>query len=149
MPGNNGAEPPALWRQAFDAAEKFVAPRLESVVRTDQFAQASALGLKAQAALTHQANAVAAKLWHLVNLPAGTDVLRLRAQVGALDREVRRLTLALEQQQHEQAQHEQQQHESRNSHEADERIDDAAADQPGGGARSHPPRGRTQRPKSP
>jgi len=135
MPGNNGAEPPALWRQAFDAAEKFVAPRLESVVRTDQFAQATALGLKAQAALTHQANAVAAKLWHLVNLPAGTDVLRLRAQVGALDREVRRLTLALEQQQR--------------SHGPDERIDDAAADQPGGGARSHPPRGRTQRPKSP
>jgi len=135
MPGNNGAEPPALWRQAFDAAEKYVAPRLESVVRTDQFAQATALGIKAQAALTDRANAVAAKLWHLVNLPAGTDVLRLRAQVGALDREVRRLTLALEQQQH--------------AHEADERMDDAAADEPGGGARSHPPRGRTKRPKSP
>jgi hypothetical protein len=133
MPGNNGAEPPALWRQAFDAAEKYVAPRLESVVRTDQFAQATALGIKAQAALTDRANAVAAKLWHLVNLPAGTDVLRLRAQVGALDREVRRLTLALEQQQH--------------AHEADERMDDAAADKPGGGARSHPPRGRTKRPE--
>ncbi|HEX4246474.1 MAG TPA: hypothetical protein VH008_01305 [Pseudonocardia sp.] len=133
MPGNNGAEPPALWRQAFDAAEKYVAPRLESVVRTDQFAQATALGLKAQAALSNSANAVAAKLWHLVNLPAGTDVLRLRAQVGALDREVRRLTLALEQQQHAKA---------------DERIDDATADESGGGARSHPPRGRTQRPES-
>jgi hypothetical protein len=32
-----------------------------------------------------------------VNLPAGTDVARLRTQVGALDREVRRLALRLEQ----------------------------------------------------
>jgi TolA-binding protein len=149
---SNGAEPPALWRQAFDAAEKFVAPRLESVVRTDQFAQATALGLRAQAALTRQANGVAAKVWHLVNLPAGTDVLRLRAQVGALDREVRRLTLALEQQQlqhqQQQLQHQQEQqlHESHNSRQADERTEDAAADKPGGGARSHPPRGRAKRP---
>jgi hypothetical protein len=34
-----------------------------------------------------------------VNLPAGTDLARLRAQVGALDREVRRLTLRLEEEQ--------------------------------------------------
>jgi hypothetical protein len=133
------AEPPALWRQAFDAAEKFVAPRLESVVRTDQFAQATALGLKAQAALARQANGVAAKLWHLVNLPAGTDVLRLRAQVGALDREVRRLTLALEQQQH-------QQHES---HLPEEWIANGAADESRGGPRPNTPRGRTQRPANP
>lgn len=142
---SNGAEPPALWRQAFDTAEKFVAPKLESVVRTDQFAQATALGLRAQAALTRRANEVAAKVWHLVNLPAGTDVLRLRAQVGALDREVRRLTLALEQQQQQQQQ-EQQLHESHNSRQPDERTEDAATDKPGGGARSHPPRGRTKRP---
>ncbi|MDT7560123.1 MAG: hypothetical protein QOF38_333 [Pseudonocardiales bacterium] len=131
------AEPPALWRQAFDAAEKFVAPRLESVVRTDQFAQATALGIKAQAALTRQANGIAAKLWHLVNLPAGTDVLRLRAQVGALDREVRRLTLALEQQQ---------QH---GSHVPEERTANGVADESRGGPRPNTPRGRTQRPASP
>jgi hypothetical protein len=135
------AEPPALWRQAFDAAEKFVAPRLESVVRTDQFAQATALGLKAQAALTRRANGVAATLWHLVNLPAGTDVLRLRAQVGALDREVRRLTLALEQQAREQQQHE--------PHPPEERIANGVADESRGGARPNTPRGRTKRPANP
>ena len=37
-----------------------------------------------------------ARAWHLVNLPAGSDVSRLRAQIGALDREVRRLGLQLE-----------------------------------------------------
>ena len=40
--------------------------------------------------------ALTARAWHLVNLPAGSDVSRLRAQIGALDREVRRLTLRLE-----------------------------------------------------
>jgi len=37
-------------------------------------------GLKAQARLTHRANQVAAKLWHLVNLPPGRMCLRLRAR---------------------------------------------------------------------
>ena len=41
-------------------------------------------------------NGVAARVWHLVNLPAGTDVHRLRKQIGALDRDVRRLSLQLE-----------------------------------------------------
>ena len=31
-----------------------------------------------------------------MNLPAGTDLQRLRMQVGALDREVRRLSLQLD-----------------------------------------------------
>ena len=44
-------------------------------------------------------NGVAARVWHLVNLPAGTDLQRLRVQIGALDRDVRRLSLQLEQRQ--------------------------------------------------
>jgi hypothetical protein len=43
-----------------------------------------------------RANAIAARLWHLMNLPAGSDLQRLRIQVGALDREVRRLSLQLD-----------------------------------------------------
>jgi hypothetical protein len=34
-----------------------------------------------------------------VNLPAGSDIALLRAQIGALDREVRRLALHLDQRQ--------------------------------------------------
>jgi hypothetical protein len=40
-------------------------------------------------------NGVSARVWHTVNLPAGTDVQRLRVQIGQLDREVRRLRLQL------------------------------------------------------
>jgi hypothetical protein len=39
--------------------------------------------------------AVTARLWHVANLPAGSDVQRLRVQIGQLDREVRRLRLQL------------------------------------------------------
>jgi len=34
-----------------------------------------------------------------MNLPTGADIARLRVQIGALDREVRRLALRLEQEQ--------------------------------------------------
>ena len=88
---------PPLWRQAFDVAERAVAPPLESLVRTNQFARGAALAARTQSFGRRQANGLSARAWHLVNLPAGTDLARLRTQVGALDREVRRLALRLEQ----------------------------------------------------
>lgn len=88
---------PPLWRQAFDVAERAVAPPLESLVRTNQFARGAALAARTQSFGRRQANGLSAWAWHLVNLPAGTDLARLRTQVGALDREVRRLALRLEQ----------------------------------------------------
>jgi hypothetical protein len=88
--------PPPLWRQAFDVAERAVAPRAESLVRTPSFAVGAALVRRAQTLARDSARGLTSRAWHLVNLPAGTDVDRLRAQIGALDREVRRLTLQLE-----------------------------------------------------
>ncbi|HTS97403.1 MAG TPA: hypothetical protein VMI33_12350 [Streptosporangiaceae bacterium] len=91
------AQPP-LWRRLYDTAERAVAPRLESVVRTEHFARGAALAAWAQAAARAQAEALSARVWHVANLPASTDIALLRAQIGALDREVRRLALHLEQQ---------------------------------------------------
>ncbi|PWW23086.1 hypothetical protein JD79_02251 [Geodermatophilus normandii] len=85
-----------LWRQAFDAAEKRVTPHAESLVRTPYFATGVGLLRRAQNLAKDTARGVSARAWHLVNLPAGTDLARLRAQLGALDREVRRLTVQLE-----------------------------------------------------
>jgi hypothetical protein len=45
-----------------------------------------------------QVNGVAARVLHLFNLPARTDIQRLRRQVGAVDREVPRLSAELDQQ---------------------------------------------------
>jgi hypothetical protein len=85
-----------LWRQAFDAAERRVTPHADSLVRTPGFATGVTLVRRAQNLARDTARGVSARAWHLLNLPAGTDVARLRAQIGALDREVRRLTVQLE-----------------------------------------------------
>ena len=85
------------WRQANDAAETNVAPRVEAVVHTNQFARTTAMTARVRRWVSNEVNGVAARLWHLINLPAGTDVQRLRVQIGALDRQVRRLTLQLDQ----------------------------------------------------
>jgi hypothetical protein len=85
-----------LWRQAFDAVERRVTPRAEEFVRTETFAVGAALTRRAVTVARDTARGATTRFWHLIDLPAGTDVRRLRAQVGALDREVRRLSLQLE-----------------------------------------------------
>jgi hypothetical protein len=86
------------WRPTYDAVEGMVAPRLEALVRTDQFSHTTAVMARARRLVADQVNGVAARFWHLLNLPTGTDIQRLRIQVGALDREVRRLSLQLDRQ---------------------------------------------------
>jgi hypothetical protein len=86
------------WRRTYDAVEGMVAPQLEALVRTDQFSHTTAVTARTRRLITDQVNGVAARFWHLLNLPAGTDIQRLRIQVGALDREVRRLSLELDRQ---------------------------------------------------
>ena len=86
----------AGWRRAFDAVERNVSPRVESVVHSDEFAQMTALITRSRRLAGKRVNAIAASVWHLMNLPASTDVQRLRRQVGELDREVRRLYLQLD-----------------------------------------------------
>ncbi|WP_104528330.1 hypothetical protein [Blastococcus saxobsidens] len=85
-----------LWRQAYDAVEKAVTPKAEELVRTDNFALGVALARRVTTLARSSARDLTARAWHLVNLPAGSDIHRLRTQIGALDREVRRLTVALE-----------------------------------------------------
>jgi hypothetical protein len=84
------------WRRAYDTADRLVTPRLEELVRTPGFAQGAALLRRVEALSRSAARDVSARAWHLLNLPAGSDVHRLRAQIGQLDREVRRLTARLE-----------------------------------------------------
>jgi hypothetical protein len=84
------------WRNAFDAVERSVSPRVETVVHSKQFARMTAVVARSRRLAGGRADAIAARFWHLANLPAGTDLQRLRQQVGALDRELRRLSLQLD-----------------------------------------------------
>lgn len=85
-----------LWRQIFDAVDGIVTPQLEALVRSEQFSKELGRFGKTQAFIESQARDASARMWHVLNLPAGSDISRLRKQLGALDREVRRLTLQLE-----------------------------------------------------
>jgi hypothetical protein len=91
-------QPPSspLWRQAYDAVDKAVTPHAESFVRTPTFATGATALRRAQTAARGAARGLTARAWHLLNLPAGSDVSRLRTQIGALDREVWRLSVQLE-----------------------------------------------------
>jgi hypothetical protein len=82
-------------RQVYDGAERRIAPPLEQFVRTDRFAELSATVGQVQGLVTGGIRGATTWFWHTLNLPAGTDVQRLRRQIGALDREVRRLSLQL------------------------------------------------------
>jgi hypothetical protein len=84
------------WRRAYNAVERNVSPRVEALVHSDEFARTTAVIARTRRLAGNRANAMAARLWHLMNLPAGSDLQRVRIQVGALDREVRRLSLQLD-----------------------------------------------------
>lgn len=84
------------WRRAYDAVEQSVTPHVEAIVHGDEFRTATSLAGRARRFVGRSVNGATARVWHLANLPAGSDVQRLRKQIASLDREVRRLTLALE-----------------------------------------------------
>ncbi|MFL6098290.1 MAG: hypothetical protein ACJ71Y_22770 [Blastococcus sp.] len=128
------------WRQAFDTAERAVAPRAESLVRTPGFALGAAVLRRAQTLARDSAQGLTARAWHLLNLPAGSDIGRLRAQIGALDREVRRLGLQLEAERRRTA---------GSPIRSTTEDDDADRAQPADGPGPRPARRRAQRPAGP
>jgi hypothetical protein len=95
MVGRVPGDKPLLWK-LFDTAEGAVAPRLEDLVRTGGFAQALGLAARTQAGVKRGLEQRSRRLWHLVNLPAGSDVAHLRRQIALLDRELREVRRALE-----------------------------------------------------
>jgi hypothetical protein len=136
-----------MWRQAFDAAERAVTPRAEELVRTPYFAFGAALARRAQSVAGRSVQGLSARAWHLLNLPAGSDVSRLRTQIGALDREVRRLTLQLESERRRDGTPPR----TRAADATTVPPEDSDADraQPADGPRPRPARRRTQRPARP
>jgi hypothetical protein len=142
---------PPLWRQAFDAAERTVTPRAENLVRTPSFSTGVALVRRARTLARDSVQEVTARAWHLLNLPAGTDVSRLRAQIGSLDREVRRLSAQLESERRRASRSAVRPTASIGPADDTQTTEDHRADssQSAGGARPGTPRRRAQRPAGP
>ena len=80
----------------FDSVEREIAPRLERLVRTEQFAVAAGLASQVQRTLQRQASRSTRRVLHMMNLPAGTDVSRILNELGQLKQQVRDLKDQLE-----------------------------------------------------
>jgi hypothetical protein len=127
------------WRRAYDAVEHVVGPRADELVRTPGFALGVALARRASSLARSSARGLTTRAWHTVNLPAGSDIHRLRVQIGALDREVRRLSVALDAERRRALA-------PRNEPSRPTEDSDADSAQPADGSRPGPPRRRAQRP---
>ncbi|CAM3705030.1 hypothetical protein [Smaragdicoccus niigatensis] len=81
--------------EAYGAVQTRLEPRLQDVLANPSFTQVAAVISEAQTAVGHAIDGVNARILHALNLPAGTDVKRLRRQIGDLDHEMRILRLQL------------------------------------------------------
>ena len=88
----------SLLARGWKAIERELSPRADELVETSQFARAVGLLTGANALARRQAAAGVGRVWHLLNVPTASDVARLRRQIGALDHELRTLTMQLERQ---------------------------------------------------
>ncbi|MEO5898827.1 MAG: hypothetical protein ABIR68_01685 [Ilumatobacteraceae bacterium] len=85
-----GSKPPS-WKQVFDAAERTIGTRINEFARSENAAILMGLATRASRELSTRTERVSRQVLHLANLPAGSDVNRLLAQIGKLEREVRAL----------------------------------------------------------
>ncbi len=88
--------PTPLWRQVYNSWEQAVTPSLQQVTASNGFRDVLAIGMKANADLTREIERTSRQWLHLWNLPAATDVRRLRQQVSGLERELLALRNELE-----------------------------------------------------
>jgi hypothetical protein len=85
-----------LWRQGFDAVEGAVAPRLEATLGSERFAIVVGLATSAQRAARTRTERAMRRTLHRLNLPAASDITRILAEIGRLQRDVRTLSKQLE-----------------------------------------------------
>lgn len=79
------------WREIYNEWEKAVAPGLEQFTASDGFRDFMAASAKVTSALTAEFERASRRWLHFWNLPAATDVRKLRQQVAAVDRELKGL----------------------------------------------------------
>jgi hypothetical protein len=85
-----------LWRQVFDQVERRLSPRASDLTHTGRFADVTGFVLSAKAGLERHRRELLRRAWHAWNLPAGSDVERLTQRVVELERRLRDLGAALE-----------------------------------------------------
>jgi hypothetical protein len=96
MLGSDMATGGPLWLRLVLRAERAIGGPVEAAVRTDTYFDAVAIVNKAAARASGAVEGMSKRGWHLLNLPAGTDVRRMREQLARMDRRLVQLTKDLE-----------------------------------------------------
>jgi hypothetical protein len=83
------------WLDTLLALERSLGSRVEEAVRSDAYFDFVAHANRARKRLSKVVEDVQEEWLHLFNLPAGTDVRRLREQISRMEREIEGLTKQL------------------------------------------------------
>jgi hypothetical protein len=81
-------EDPPLWLQAIHRFERAIGVPVESAVRSDAYFDFMTEANRVRARLTRAFEETSEELLHRFNLPAGTDVRRLREQLARVERQL-------------------------------------------------------------
>jgi hypothetical protein len=88
---------PPLWLKLVLRLERAVGSPVESAVHSDAYFDTVAELNRAQRRLTDAVESVSKRGLHLLNLPAGTDIRRVREQLARMDRRLLQISKELEQ----------------------------------------------------
>jgi hypothetical protein len=81
-----------LWLQAVYRLERAIGGPIESAVQSDAYFDAVTQLNRARARAIGAVEGVSRRCLHLVNLPAGTDIRRVREQLSRMERRMTALT---------------------------------------------------------
>ena len=85
------ASDPPLWLRCVLKLERAVGGPVESAVRSDAYFDVVSHANRLQFSVKGTAEGLSRRCLHLLNLPAGSDVRRLREQLSRMERRLERL----------------------------------------------------------
>jgi hypothetical protein len=85
-----------LWLRAVHRLERTVGEPLESALHSDTYFDLITEMLRVKARTGRALEGVSRRILHLLNLPAGSDIRRVREQIGRLERQIAVLSKELD-----------------------------------------------------
>jgi hypothetical protein len=81
-----------LWLRAVYRLERAIGEPIEAAVRSDTYFDVVAHAMRARSSAVGAAEGISRRCLHLLNLPAGTDVRRVREQLARMERRLQTLS---------------------------------------------------------
>jgi hypothetical protein len=85
-----------FWLRAVHRVEREVGKRVEAAVHSETYFDFVAIAQRRQRQTKALTEGVSRRALHLLNLPAGSDIRRLREQLARMDRRLSRIAKELE-----------------------------------------------------